>query len=275
VRLAVRCNAKVNLFLSVAPKDARGYHPIRTIFQAIGLSDTLTIETGAAETRIECDWEGLPEQNTLTKTLGFLQEVASVPPLAIRLEKRIPAESGLGGGSSDAAGLLRALSQAMPGAIADPELMRIAAAVGADVPFFLVGGLAKGEGYGERLAPLPDAPREWLLVLKPEEGAGTREMYAALDRIAYPWRDFPTGDELYNDFERVARPGSLSLIERLTAAGARDAGLTGSGSVVFGRFPSEAAAREAEARVAQLSQRRMWVVPTMTREESLRIERIS
>ena len=96
-----------------------------------------------------------------------------LPPLQIALTKRIPAEAGLGGGSTDAAGLIRAARSMLPDHCSEQFAREVAAAVGADVPFFLVGGRAKGTGYGETVEPLADGPCRWLLIVKPEEGVST------------------------------------------------------------------------------------------------------
>lgn len=268
MKLRVWCPAKVNLFLSVGPKEHGGYHPIRTVFQAIGLYDELLIETGAERTTIESDWESLPTTNTISRTLGLLAEVVELPPIRIHLTKCIPSQSGLGGGSSDAAGLLRAVPRLLRHAPPEAELASIAIAIGADVPFFLVGGKALGEGYGERLKPLPDSPREWLAVARPDIGCPTGEMYAKLDEKEFEWRRDITSDALYNDFERVAPCECLDLVERLLSLGAKDAGLSGSGSAVFGRFKGEAEARSACEKMPGNA----WLAQTLTRSESLRIE---
>lgn len=271
--LRVLCPAKINTFLAVGPKDGIGYHPIRTIFQAVSLFDQLTLEPSPdGVMRIESDWPSLPESNTMTKALSHVREYVEVPPLHIHLTKRIPAESGLGGGSSDAAGLLRGIQRLLGSPIGDSLLRDIALAVGADVPFFLVGGRAKGHGYGEKLTPLPDAPETWLVLARPTEGCSTKEMYSLLDTKPYPWRDFPDGDELYNDFERVAPCGPLDLAERLLSLGAARAQMTGSGSAVFGEFPSESAASSACRKLeGERSAAFVTVARTLGREESLGI----
>lgn len=269
--LSVRCPAKINPFLAVGPIDERGYHPLRTVFQAISLSDGLTVEDCAPEDAgITCDWPGLPERNTVRRALDFASEYAQLPPLRIHLKKRIPSEAGLGGGSSDAAGLLRVLPQFSLGRLAPELLHDIAVAVGADVPFFLVGGRARGEGYGEQLTPLPDLPhRQGLVVLKPEVGCATGEAYARLDERPYPWREFPESDELYNDFERVMPCDSDDWQERLLTHGARDVLLCGSGSAIFGRFVDERTAEEAAERLRSEGARSVWACHTLTRAESL------
>ncbi len=265
--LTVRCPAKVNLFLAVGPADGRGYHPLRTVFQAIGLYDELRLEEG--EPGVEFLGAEVPAENTVTKALRLLSEVVPLPPLRIRVTKGIPGESGLGGGSSDAAGLLRAVPRLTGMTVPAGELAGIASAVGADVPVFLVGGRARAEGYGERLTPLPDSGREWLVVVRPAVGCATGEAYRRLDEMTYEWREFPKGDTLYNDFERVAPCESLDLIERLQAHGARDAALSGSGSAVFGRFGQEDEARGAAKRLLSEGVPSVWVAPTLTRAESI------
>ena len=231
--------AKINPFLAVGPPDDRGWHPLRTIFQEIDLADTLTVER-AEKDRVTFSVEGVPEANTLTRALDLIRESVDVPPVRIHVEKRIPAESGLGGGSADAAALLRHFG------VRD---LATALRIGADVPFFLVGGRARAEGYGEILTPLPDRPRRALVLARPEEGCPTAAMFRGLDAAPREFRAFPNEDVLYNDFERVAPCASLDLVERLLVHGAQDAGLTGSGSVVFGRFENADAAARAAARM--------------------------
>jgi 4-diphosphocytidyl-2-C-methyl-D-erythritol kinase len=261
----------VNFFLSVGKKDARGMHPVRSVFQAVGLCDELFIGTTEKETSLTCNWPWLGKKNTVWRALKLVSEIAQIPNMEVALVKHIPAQSGLGGGSSDAAGLLRAVDK-MTGIGGQAELKAVAFAVGADVPFFLTGGRAKATGYGQKIMPLPEREREWLLVAKPEVSCSTAEMYAKLDALDYEWRDFPEDDNvLYNDFERVAPAECLELIERLCNLDARDAGLSGSGSAVFGRFDSEPLAEIACERLMDDFEGHAWVVPTLSRQESLDI----
>jgi 4-diphosphocytidyl-2-C-methyl-D-erythritol kinase len=208
----------------------------------------------------------------VTKALRLSREIFVQQPSLIRLEKRIPMQSGLGGGSSDAAGLLRAL-QAASGDASQAELASVACGVGADVPFFLSGGRARGEGYGDVITALPDPAEEWYVIAKPEIGCSTPEMYALLDGESREWRDWPLNDNLYNDFERVAPRECIDLIERMLTAGARDAALSGSGSSVFGRFATHATARDAEERLRGDDVNQVWVAKSLTRSESLDIKR--
>ena len=275
MKIEINCPAKVNLFLAVGKKDAIGYHPIRTIFQAVGLYDVLTLESRESASdpaggivhevgahRIASDWPEFPAESTVSKALRLASEFVILPPLQVTIQKQIPAESGLGGGSSDAAGVLLAIRQ-MGINILPHEVKEVAKAVGADVPFFLLGGRAKAEGYGEILTPLPDLPSEWYVIVRPEVGCATGQMYAALDAFEYLWRDFPNEDELYNDFERVAPCESLELIETLKSLGARDAGLSGSGSAVFGRFLAEDLAVAAKDYLVERLSCRAWSAKTL------------
>ena len=267
-KYTISCPAKINLFLSVGPPDARGYHPLRTVFQAIGLFDTLEVEVDAPSS-FSCSDPAVPPLNTVTRALALASERFKIPSMAVRLTKRIPAESGLGGGSSDAAAMLRLISLVVRGF--DAVIHELALKVGADVPFFLVGGRARGEGYGQILAPLPDGEPDWIVVARPEIGCPTPEAFRRLDARDRSWRDFPSTDELYNDFELVAPSASLDLIVRLRELGARDAALSGSGSAVFGRFVDLALAESAAERMRLEGTPHVWVAPTLTRAKSLAI----
>ena len=256
MRAKVRCPAKINTFLAVGPPDLSGYHPIRSYFQAISLCDELHI-TPATQDEITSDWPDLPANNTISKTLRLSRELIEIPPLSIHLVKRIPSEAGLGGGSSDAAGLLRYLDRAYgPYPWGHQEM--VAKAVGMDVAFFLVGGRAKAEGYGEILTPLEDLPPRWIAVIKPEVGVSTAEAYRQLDSAPREFREFPEDPfEIHNDFERVAPCACHEAIEHLLVRGATHAGLSGSGSAVFGFFDEEPTLPGA------------FTCQTLSREESL------
>ena len=201
--------------------------------------------------------------------LEFLSEVISLPPLVITIEKRIPPESGLGGGSSNAAAVIRAAQRIAGVTIPFGELTGIAEAIGMDVPFFLVGGRAKGDAYGEKVTPMPDLPTVWIVVARPAAGTSTHQAYRRLDELDYPWIEFPSEDLVYNDFERVASKESLELINHLQSLGARDAALSGSGSATFGRFTSRETALKARAALLNAGTPRVWMARTLSRAESL------
>lgn len=265
------CPAKINTFLAVDSPDHSGYHPIRSYFQAISLADQLSIQdspTGKDE--IICNWPNLPKNNTLTKTLRLARELVPIAPLQIILHKQIPSEAGLGGGSSNAAGLLRCLNRISPEFVSQQFSHEIAFAVGADVPFFLVGGFAQAEGYGQILKPLHDQPTQHLLIVKPDEGMSTPEAYKKLDQSTRPFKEFPANYETYyNDFERVAPCICDDIEDRLLTHGAIIAKLSGSGTAVFGIYPSQSAAERAKLKLEAENLGQVFIAATLTREESL------
>ncbi len=265
------CPAKINTFLAVDPPDHSGYHPIRSYFQAISLSDHLTIQDSpTGKDQIFCNWPDLPANNTLTKSLRLARELVPIAPLKITLNKQIPSEAGLGGGSSNAAALLRCLNLMFPDTVTIQFAREIAFAVGADVPYFLIGGFAQAEGYGQILTPLPDQQSQFLLIVKPEEGMSTPAAYKALDSAPRPTKDFPDSYQtLYNDFERVAPCICGEITERLQVHGSTSALMTGSGTAVFGFFPSHSAAERAKLNLEAENLGQVFIANTLSRDESL------
>ncbi len=266
----VFCPAKVNTFLSVGRPDAHGWHPIRTIFQTIDFGDELALSLSDRDEVVSnVDW--LPKDNSIIQALAALRRHVSVPPIRVDLTKRIPARAGLGGGSSDAAGVLRGVRKLMKSHLAEDVQHSIASGLGADVPFFLVGGRAKAEGYGEILTPLPDQRETFLLVVKPDVDCSTPEMYARLDAVDREWREFPTSDELFNDFEKVAPEACHRALELLSAYRADGVGLSGSGSAVFGTFSDHTAMLTAATLMRAEGYVQVWPAHSLSREASLRV----
>jgi len=184
--------AKINLTLDVGPLRPDGYHEIDTVFQAVSLYDELTIELR--------DGPVLDEENLVMRALRLLDADA---PWSVRLVKNIPSRAGLGGGSSDAAGALIAGARLL--GRDERDLPELALQLGSDVPFFLVGGAARGQGRGEKLTPLTDlAFSYWFCLAKPEDGMSTSDAFQRLDAI--------------DDREAKNRTGALvDLWERLDA----------------------------------------------------------
>lgn len=260
------CPAKINTVLRVGQPDARGYHPLETEFQAIGLCDELVVVEGGSGFAVE--GADLPPENTVTKALRLMREVATLPPIGIQLTKRIPSEAGLGGGSSDAAGLLRILRKLLPPSVPNREFELVARAVGADVSFFLVGGRASATGYGEVLTPLPDVAEQWMVVAMPHVRCSTPAMYRALDEARSARGVAPSlgAHMVENDFHAVAPEACLNLANELAAAGLDPVGLSGSGAAVFGFAGAQDLA---ESVVSSLPH--AWAVPTLTREQSIAV----
>ena len=239
----VHSYAKINWSLRITGKRADGFHDLETVFQTISLHDELTFREAGGVT-LTCDDPAIPldETNLVIRAA----RAVGATNVAIDLRKRIPAGGGLGGGSSNAAVTLRALG-------GDREdLPEIALSLGSDVPFFLVGGTAYATGRGEVLTPLPPMSGIELLLVLPEERVNTREAFARVTHYSAPlgiaaYRDFSA---FTNDFEEpvfAMLPRLRTLKERLYAAGARWAQMSGSGSTLVGVFETAAARDEAAA----------------------------
>ena len=286
---SVRSYAKVNLTLDVLGKRPDGYHAIESVMQSISLHDTVTLSIGGEpRIRVTCDRPHIPtgETNLAYRAASLLFESRGVAPaLDIRIEKRIPPEAGLGGGSSNAAAVLRGLnrllaekcpkSKAQGSRLAgaetwnsehgtlDPGLAAFAAKVGSDVPFFLVGGTALVRGRGEEVRPLTDIQTQWLLLVKPPFGVSSAWAYRRLDEIggaeprSYSKRMLECIENegckrlpqlVGNDLELpvIERHPEIGKIkEALLGAGASAALMCGSGSAVFGLFAGEDEAHSA------------------------------
>jgi 4-diphosphocytidyl-2-C-methyl-D-erythritol kinase len=249
----VRACAKLNLALRVGPRRPDGFHDLDTIFQTIDLHDDLIVSTTSAETplRIACDAPAVPADDrnlawraaqALWSALGRAGPARGV---AITLTKRIPVRAGLGGGSADAAAALKALSLLWGYPSDTAALQPLAAAIGADAPFFLHGGTARGRGRGDLITSEPDWPPMWTALVVPPFGVATADAYQWLDedRAGRHGGSAPPDDDqqsiLLNDLEGpVARryPRILGIRDALTRQGATAALMTGSGSTVFGAF---------------------------------------
>src|SRR5512140_280725 len=258
--------AKLNLSLQVFGKRPDGYHHIRSVMAPVSLYDDVTVEEESAGISVECDAPGVPTDaaNSCHKAAALFRAWAGAPGgVRIRIRKEIPSESGLGGGGSDAAAALKGLI-ALTGKHPPPEaLLAMAVRIGADVPFFLPGGAALVEGFGERLTPLSWNVPFHAVIVCPAFGLSTRVGYARLGREP---GDPPPGGRVpsfrtfsdvaavvRNDFEAAwgpSHPEIASIRRELLSTGAVAAGLSGSGSAVFGLFASEAEARGARGKLS-------------------------
>ena len=253
--------AKINLSLRVLGKRPDGYHEISTTLQTISLHDDLLFERNVSgEISLSCDDPEIPlgAGNLVFRAAHSLKDRYSIDAGAdIRLHKRIPVKAGLGGGSSNAAVTLLALNKLWQINANAADLAAIAGDLGADVPFFLHGGSAKGTGTGTTLTPLPDNEVMHLIVLHPRASVSTAEAYKALNSPAltsnnpipilagslhegqFSESNPRTLPELENDFESVIfdiEPEIKRAKSALITAGASSALLAGSGSSVFGIF---------------------------------------
>ncbi|MCA1635656.1 MAG: 4-(cytidine 5'-diphospho)-2-C-methyl-D-erythritol kinase [Acidobacteria bacterium] len=281
--------AKINLSLRVLGRRADGYHELRTIFQTISLRDELTFESSTGE-RIEvlCSAPDIPadEGNLVHRAATALRERFGVRRGArIRLEKKIPAGGGLGGGSSDAAAALVGLTRLWGVETEVSELAEIGARLGADVPFFLTGGMALGTGTGADITPLKDAARRHLVLVTPRARVSTAEAYGAIGVTALTkaesavilpisHMEAESHDSLRevwsNDFELVVFrlfPEIERARDALIEAGARRAMLSGSGSSVFGVFDRESEAGRAQGALVAEDGWQVFSCATLSRRE--------
>ncbi len=249
-RRTVSAPAKVNLHLEILGRRGDGFHALETVFQTLELADEVTVElSSGAGITLSCDDPTLPtDAGNLAwrAAAAFARRCPVVGRCHVHLRKRVPAGAGLGGGSSDAAAVLRVLAGLVPAPPA-AELCAIAAELGSDVPFFLTGGTAHALGRGEIVTALPDLPRLPLTVLKPPPPLPTPAVYAALSdeergpRPALGVEHFrarcAAGEvgPLHNRLDRSARrlePQVDRLLAWLAERGA-PALLSGSGSACF------------------------------------------
>ena len=185
--VTIRAHAKINLDLRVLGMRPDGFHELRTVFQAISLYDTIRCIPREGPFAIECNVAGVPldKSNLIWRAAEelwrSLRRSGPVGDAVVQLEKQIPLQAGLGGGSSDAAAVLMALTHAWRVPVRPSQLTDVAAHLGADVPFFLAGGTALGLGRGDEIYPLADLPRHWIVLLIPGFGVSTSEAYGWYD----------------------------------------------------------------------------------------------
>ena len=254
--------AKLNLTLGVTGKRADGYHLLDSLMLTTSLCDELTVER-SNDVLITVTGATLPYRNTVRSAVEYYRALTG-RGAAVRLKKRIPSEAGLGGGSADAAAVLRALDR-LYGDTDEQTLYAIALKVGADVPFCLKGGLCRARGIGELLEPLPIGGPLHFVIAKPAQGVSTKALFTALqlpcpmpDNLAAA-RALQAGDAkalaplLFNALEAPARacvPDIAVIEEKLLSLGALGVCMSGSGSAVFGLFPGAEQARAAEQALA-------------------------
>ena len=182
-RIKITACAKINLSLSVLGKREDGYHELDTVMQSVDLSDTVYIEKCRG---IITDCKGISaEENIAARAARLFCEKTGAEGCKIKIEKRIPAAAGLGGGSADAAAVLAGLNRLYKTGISKTELCEIAVKIGADVPFLIAGGTARARGIGEKLTPLMPLKDCYFLLAKAEEKPSTAEMFSRLDSTDY------------------------------------------------------------------------------------------
>ena len=268
-KLIARAPAKVNLHLEVLFRRDDGYHEIETVFQALDLYDTITFERTKGPVHVSCDHPGVPNDRTnlCHRAAKMVRNRTGVDAgVSIHIEKRIPVAAGLGGGSSDAAATLLAVQRLWELEIEDEDLAKMAATLGADVPFFLRGGTALGRGIGEQLTPLNSSGGGVFLLVTPPLELSTPTVYEGLRMglthhtpkvnvqttkallSRFPERPWPGFNRL-QDFVFPTYPQLRRLHLELLDTGPRLAMLSGSGPTVFAVYGTVEEAESARDRL--------------------------
>lgn len=293
LRLSVRAHAKVNLDLRVFGAREDGYHELRTVFQSIELHDVLTAVERPGPFALKSRATSIPldHSNLVWKSAAALWKALGRPgepcDTLVTIEKNIPMEAGLGGGSADAAASLLAFARLWGGAPIT-LLREVAAGIGSDVPFFLSGGTALGLGRGEEIYPLVDLPVHWIVIVRPAFGVSTAEAYTWYDDdraagikeprelqvLPVPWPS--RAAQMVNDLEPPVmrrHPEIAEIKSALKAGGAVASSMSGSGSAVFGLFRTRLGATRMLKPLARGGARTL-LTRTLTRAEYERRSRV-
>jgi len=284
MKIVLKAPAKINLFLEITAKRPDGYHNLETVMQTISLCDELSVEDlGAADTRIilECSSKELPvdEGNIVYRAAQALKKFYNINRGArIFLKKEIPTGAGLGGGSSDAAAAIKGLAGIWNIKAEKNDLEKIAAELGADVPFFLTGGTALCEGKGEIVTPLPPIARMPVILANPGFGVATPSVYK---KVTFPltkprkihkitrlicrgsFNGQNASDYCFNRLEEFVFPDYPQIAEIksvLTELGCASL-MSGSGATVFGILGSESQSETIKSKLQEYHWKTWAVVP--------------
>lgn len=267
VTLCEKAYAKLNLTLDVLGKRSDGYHDLKSVMQTISLYDTVELDIGTGEPwKLICGRADIPcdERNLAWKAAKLYCDAVNKDPdgITIRIEKIIPSGAGMGGGSADAAAVLRMLNRYDGNLLTVEELSDLGAEIGSDIPFCVWGGTVMCEGRGEIMRRLPDCPKCVILGCKPEFSVSTPVLFRKIDSVEimkHPDNDameraLEAGDigaiarEIYNVFDPVVSEDypEIGHIKNIcNSYGAIASQMTGSGSVVFAVMPDAAFAIQA------------------------------
>lgn len=256
MKISIKAAAKVNLLLDLTAVLENGYHSIYTVMQSVNIFDTVTVETNeSGKISLSCSDTTMPtdSKNTAWKAAEYFFEYIGKPNTGvdIHIEKVIPSQAGMAGGSADAAAVIKALDILFDTALEEKELCTIAEKVGADVPFCVTGGTKLCLNKGEVMASLPDLPECYMVVVKPDQGVSTKEAYSNFDSAE--WIRHPDNEgflfaatqsnltemckKAANVFEQVVEVSDRVKIKSIMRNNnAKLAMMTGSGAAVFGIF---------------------------------------
>lgn len=269
-RIVEKCPAKINLSLDVTGKRDDGYHLLKMIMQTVSLFDEIEAVMNDKGIRVFCDNGKIPcnSENTAYKAAkAIIDDYKIESGIDIFIKKRIPFGAGLGGGSADAAGVIRAMNQLFSLNMSIDDMEKLGVKVGADVPFCIKGGTSLAEGIGEKLTYLRAIPETWCVIAKPDEAISTAEVYKKLkiDEIAkHPDTEriiqyIENGDilslseSMINVLETVAtkdHPVIFNIKDIMMRFDALGSIMTGSGSAVFGIFENKETAEKCYNRLS-------------------------
>ena len=258
MKITVKAPAKINLSLDVLGKRPDGYHEISTVMQAVSLYDTVTVtDNDSGEVTVFCGYEGVPndESNISVKAALRFFDYCKMPKKGVHIEidKQIPTQAGLAGGSSDGAAVIFALNQLFSAHLNPADMNAIAERVGADVPFCVQGGTKLCTGIGATLKKLPSLSCSDIVICKPDAvSVSTAEAYKKVDALAphpcytdemvkaiYSRDMFMITSTIFNDFELALQIPEVNEIKSVMLKNkAKGAGMSGSGSAVFAVFTS-------------------------------------
>lgn len=264
MKTTIKAAAKVNLILDLTAILENGYHSIYTVMQSAGIYDTITLKLNeSGKIKLSCSLPYIPtnEKNTAYKAaVYFLEYIGdSIHGVDIHIDKLIPVNAGMAGGSADAAAVIKGLNHLFDNRLSDDELFKLSEKVGADVPFCIAGGTRLCLNKGEIMAKLPDLPECYMVIVKPEQGVSTASAYANYD--AAEWIRHPDNEgflfaatqqdlktmcyKASNVFEQVVEVSDRVKIKSVMRNhNAMMAMMTGSGTAVFGIFEKEKDAKK-------------------------------
>lgn len=265
--LSFTANAKLNLYLDITGRRRDGYHTLETVMQSIDLADFVTVQLMDCreDIAVTCSNPLIPtdRRNICYKAAAnYFSEIGESRGVEIHIDKRIPHAAGLGGGSADAAAVLRALNILHNNALSEKALLKVGARTGADVPFCMTGGIKLCRGIGDELTDIEPFPERVYLVIMPDFLCDTKGAYCEYDANPLPRRNGLTkflkaGEEfpkkMYNVFRMLYENERIgSILDILMECGAQGAELSGSGAAVFGIFADEQSARSAAHKFPRL-----------------------
>ncbi len=271
--MKIKAYAKVNLMLDILGTLPNGYHNLWMIMQSVSLSDTVTVtENDSKEITITCSKEGIPtnEKNIAHKAARAFFEYTQTENCGIHIDiqKNIPSEAGLAGGSADGAAVIKALNELFKTKLSERELCRIGKKIGADVPFCIVGGTCLAQNIGEVVAPLEDIPNCYFVLAKPTMGVSTKEAYESFDNASYIRK--PKREKMFtaaangnfdkmcslaaNVFEQVIEvPERVEMKKIMRQSNAKLSLMSGSGPTVYGVFENENDAKECAEKLKKIT----------------------